>query len=238
MNLSDVDLKILWSKAAGRCSCPGCSNICVSFFEKSGEKFLAEMAHIIPQSSEGPRGIARIKGPDSYKNLILLCPYHHEMVDKAPADFPTELLRQWKNQHELRIEQSLAGLQFIDAKSLFAFAEKILIENRAIHQKFGPESAASAANPLSEGAALWSLRKRDTILPNNRKIINAFERNHDYLSVDQWKTFIDFREHALALERNSYERLDREIVPRFPLIFQEMLVSYAKEFKSSKLEEC
>ncbi len=219
MSISEVDLKILWGKAAGRCSCPGCSNICISYFEKSGDKVLGEMAHVIPQSS---------KGPDTYENLILLCPYHHEMVDKASADFPLELLHQWKRQHELRVEQSLEGAQFTDAKSLFLFAEKVLIENRAIHQKYGPESAAAAANPLSEGAIMWSLRKCDTILPNNRKIINAFTRNHDCLSADQWKIFVDFREHAVALERNSYKRMDREIVPRFPPTFQEMLASYAK----------
>ncbi len=122
----------------------------------------------------------------------------------------------------------MAGPQFTDAKSLFAFAEKLLIENRAIHQKYGPECAAAATNPLSEGAILWSLRKCETILPNNEKIVNTFARNHDYLSAEQWKTFVEFREHALALKRNTYERMDREIVPRFPQSFQEMLVSYAK----------
>jgi len=93
MNISEVDLKILWGKAAGRCSYPGCSNNCISYFEKSGDKILGEMAHVIPQSSDGPRGTAGIKGPDTYENLILLCPYHHEMIDKAPADFPNELLQ-------------------------------------------------------------------------------------------------------------------------------------------------
>ncbi len=228
MNISELDLKKLLGKAAGRCSYPGCSNNCIGYFEKSGDKILGEMAHVIPQSSKGPRGTTGVKGPNTYENLILLCPYHHEMVDKAPMDFPAKLLHGWKNQHELRIDQSLAGPQFNDAKSLFAFAEKLLVENRAIHQKFGPESAAALANPLSEGSVLWSLRKCDTILPNNRKIINAFARNHDYLPAEQWKTFIDFREHALALERNSYKRMDREIVPRFPPDFQEMIISYAK----------
>ena len=186
------------------------------------------MAHVIAQSTKGPRGRSEKAGPDTYENLILLCPYHHQMVDKAPKDFPVKLLNQWKQDHELRIDQALSGPQFTDAKSLFEFAIKLLIENRAIHQKYGPECAAAAANPLSEGAILWSLRKCDTILPNNRKIVNAFARNHDYLSAEQWKTFIEFREHALALEQNTYDRLDRDIVPRFPPSFQEMLDSYAK----------
>jgi hypothetical protein len=228
MNISNVDLKKLWGKAAGRCSYPGCANNCIEFLEKTGDIILGEMAHVIAQSSKGPRGNSAKAGPDTYENLILLCPYHHGMVDKAPKDFPEKLLHEWKREHELQVERSLCGQQFEDAKSLLAFAKKILIENYAIHQKFGPESAAAAANPLSEGSILWSLRKCDTVLPNNRKIINAFEKNHDYLSTEQWKIFVDFREHALALEQNSYERMDREIVPRFPQSFQTMLISYAK----------
>jgi hypothetical protein len=228
MNISAVDLKKLWGKAAGRCSSPGCPNNCISYFEKSGDKILGEMAHVIPQSSNGPRGTPGVAGPDIYENLILLCPYHHEIVDKAPDDFPKDLLRHWKQEHELRIEQTLAGSQFTDAKALFEFASKLLIENRAIHEKYGPECAAAKANPLSEGAVLWSLRKCETILPNNEKIVNAFTRNHDHLSVEQWKTFVEFREHALALKQNTCERMDREIVPQFPSTFQDMLISYAK----------
>jgi hypothetical protein len=103
MNISDVDLKLLWGKAAGRCSFPGCINNCIEFLEKTGDIILGEMAHVIAQSSKGPRGNSAKAGP-----------------------------------------------------------------------------------------------------------------------------FVDFREHALALERNSYERMDREIVPRFPSSFQKMLISYAK----------
>jgi len=145
------------------------------------------MAHVIAQSSKGPRGNSAKAAPDNYENLILLCRYHHGMVDKAPKGFPEKLLHEWKREHESQVEHSLSGSQFADAKSLLAFAEKILIENYAIHQKYGPESAVAVANPLSEGSSLWSLRKCDTILPNNRKIVNAFERNRDRLSTEQWR---------------------------------------------------
>lgn len=72
MNIPDVDLKLLWGKAAGRCSHPGCPNVCIKYFEKSGDKILGEMAHVIPQSSDGPRGTPGVEGPDTYENLILL----------------------------------------------------------------------------------------------------------------------------------------------------------------------
>ncbi len=228
MNISDVDLKKLWGKAAGRCSFPECPNNCISFFEKSGDIILGEMAHVMPQSSNGPRGTQGVVGSDTYENLILLCPLHHRTIDKAPNDFPGDLLRGWKYEHELKIEEALASPQFSDAKSLFYFASKLLIENHAIHKKYGPESLVANKNPLSEGVALWSLRKSDTILPNNQKIVNAFVRNHDYLSLEQWKLFVEFREHAVAFEKNTHERMDREAVPQFPLEFQKMITSYAE----------
>jgi len=228
MNISDADLKKLWGKAAGRCSCPGCTNSCIEFLEKTGDIILGEMAHVIAQSSKGPRGHSAKAGPDTYENLILLCPHHHGMVDKAPKDFSEKLLHEWKQNHESEIERALTGPQFSDAKSLFNFAQKLLIENKAIHDRFGPNSETAKANPLSEGAILWSLRKCEAILPNNRRIINAFIKNKEHLSNDQWKIFVDFQEHALAFERNTYKRMDRDSSPQFPLTFQEMLVSYAK----------
>src|SRR5271155_1523163 len=116
MNISDADLKILWGKAAGRCSFPECSNNCIEYFEKSGDTILGAVAHVIARSSDGPCGIPGTTGPNTYDNLILFCPCHHTIVDKVPNDFPENRLRQWKNEHEFRIEQALMGIQFSNAK--------------------------------------------------------------------------------------------------------------------------
>jgi hypothetical protein len=66
---------------------------------------VGEMAHVIGQSPSGPRGNGA-GGPDSYDNLILLCPTCHREIDKAPAGlFPENLLNSWKKQHEERIRK-------------------------------------------------------------------------------------------------------------------------------------
>jgi hypothetical protein len=227
MSISEPDLKRLWSKAAGRCSYLGCPNKCIEYLEKTGETVLGEMAHVIPRSKKGPRGTG-VAGPDTYENLILLCPYHHEMVDKAPKDFPEDLLLSWKTKHEQRIELALEGPQFGDLKSLLNFVARLLTENRSVHQRFGPESLAARENPLSEGARLWSLRKCELIIPNNRKIVNAITRNHDYLSLSQWEVFVEFREHAIAFEQNTFDKMDRSMTPRFPIPFQQMVQENAE----------
>lgn len=227
MNISEVDLKKLWGKAAGRCSYPGCPTNCIEFFEKSGDSVLGEMAHVIPQGKAGPRATGT-KGPDTYENLILLCPTHHTTVDKAPNDFPAELLHRWKTDHEENIRKSLEGAAFSDFGALCLNVEKILLENFTIHSRFGPESQAAKSNPLSEGSKLWTLRKCSTILPNNTKITDIFERNRDKISASDWKTFLDFREHAIAFQKNTYDRMECDIVPRFPKAFQQMIEKNAK----------
>src|SRR5271170_236146 len=83
---------ILWALCAGRCAFPGCDNKCIDSFENSGSILLGEMAHVLAVSPAGPRA-KKGTGRDlnRYENLVLLCPYHHAMVDKAPLDFPSSL---------------------------------------------------------------------------------------------------------------------------------------------------
>ncbi len=227
MNISEVDLKKLWAKAAGRCSYPGCTTNCIEIFEKAGTTVIGEMAHIIPQGETGPRATGA-KGADTYENLILLCPTHHTTVDKAPIDFPAVLLRGWKTTHEENVGKALTSPVFADVGAICSFVAKILVENYAIFLKFGPESPTAQANPISEGSLLWDLRKCDQIIPNNTKIVDAFMRNKDLFDLKEWKVFAEFREHAAAFERNTYQRMDCDMVPRFPQSFQQMIENYAK----------
>lgn len=220
MAISEPDIKRLWAKSAGRCSFPGCNESCVLLLEQAGYTIIGEMAHVIARSETGPRGKLGDPGPDTYENLVLLCPTHHTLVDKAPADFPEHELRKWKFAHERRVEKSLRSPSFDSRVQLYDYVKKILAENRMIHRRFGPDSLQALANPLSEGATLWDLRKTAAIVPNNRRIINACEQHSDLLSEHHWNVFLEFREHALAFEKNTYQRMDRNFVPRFPTEFE------------------
>ena len=65
--ISSIDNNMLFSRSAGRC------NIC-----KEDVPHIAERAHIIAHSTDGPRGdIQFIGNTNSYDNLILLCPHCH-----------------------------------------------------------------------------------------------------------------------------------------------------------------
>lgn len=96
----------LWFNAHGRCE------MCNKPLYRDGLTMqkvnLSENAHIIADSPKGPRGDEELspllaKEPS---NLILLCRDHHKLIDSAGGveKFGVDLLRQYKREHEERIE--------------------------------------------------------------------------------------------------------------------------------------
>jgi len=101
MAISERDLKLLWGRAAGRCSI--CKIPVTAEKENVSDPFLiGEGAHIVAEKSDGPRGNDGLPEilRNNYLNLILLCPNCHTKIDKAPEDFPVEKLRKIKDEHE------------------------------------------------------------------------------------------------------------------------------------------
>lgn len=170
MTTSPADLKRLWGRAAGRCSHPECGVECLTFLESENSTVIGEMAHIVARSPAGPRGKSR-HPDDGYSNLILLCPTHHTLVDKAPREFPAQMLLKWKAEHERAIHETLAARMFSDRTSFNDFAHKLLAENHACWATYGPESTAAQQNPNSTAGYFWPFRKLSVIVPNNRRLI-------------------------------------------------------------------
>jgi hypothetical protein len=212
---------MLWGRSAGRCAFPECPNLCVDTFEQAGTILVGEMAHVIAHSENGPRAVPSREGISSYDNLVLLCPYHHTIIDKAPHDFPEEILRTWKTALELRVSKALDLPSFTNKRQLFGYAAKIMAENRAIHAHFGPCSPIARRNPLSNVAEVWRAKKTERIVPNNAVVVAAFERFRDLLTQDELAVFERFRVHAIAFEMSSVERLDG--APKFPADFGALL---------------
>ena len=190
MAVSTKDIKKLWGLAAGRCSRPDCGEPCIRFLTGDptviGEMahviarrpdgdptVIGEMAHVIARRPDGPRGNATAGG-DTYENLILLCPTHHTEIDKAPdGTFSAEILFAWKQEHEMRVFEALGTPSFTTRCCLATYVQRLLMQNHMVWKTCGPESDAAQANPLSNLAHIWSLRKLDTVVPNNRRIIKG-----------------------------------------------------------------
>lgn len=223
MAISDNTVKLLWGRAAGTCSNPSCRTDLTILLEDGRGFNVGEMAHVIASSPTGPRG-AGTGGSDEYRNLLLLCPTCHRLVDKAPTGtYSVETLQQWKQDHEKTVRTNGAALKFQSAAELKAHVARLLYENHALWSSLGPQSAVAQVDPGSNMHEVWALRKLDTIVPNNIKIINAVEANITLLNATETASFFQFKIHAQAFEQHQYKRLDA--YPLFPADFEKAMLS-------------
>ena len=224
-SISAPEIKKLWGRAAGVCSYPDCN---ADLLPLVAEKvsIIGEMAHIIAREPGGPRGELE-SGANNYDNLILLCPTHHTLVDKEAASFPADELRSIKSQHEGRVRSALATNQPKTRSDLFLQIRVLLAENHQIWKTWGPESEEAKRNPVSSAAEVWTLRKLDRIVPNNRKIIDLLRSATHLLSPEELRIAFEFIEHAEAFEGNCYN--PREGAPRFPRAFGDMVNGGSEE---------
>src|SRR6185369_8118623 len=103
----------LFADSAGYCQRPECAS---RLFIDTGTKniHIAEIAHIIAVAGSGPRARATITQSDkgSYDNLILLCANCHTTIDKAPGDFPDNVIQEWKRKHVERIKLLFGAVEY------------------------------------------------------------------------------------------------------------------------------
>lgn len=106
----DKDLKLLWGRAAGRCSMPECRiPLALPGLPAGRGSVIGRMAHIVARSPGGPRGRGEAdpSASDVYENLVLLCPTHHSMVDADPITWTVERLQEVKRSHEVWVTEGL-----------------------------------------------------------------------------------------------------------------------------------
>ena len=220
MPIPEQDVKKLWGLAAGRCSKPGCEVECIKFFG-ADPTIIGEMAHIIARQPQGRRGVPG-GGANSYDNLLLLCPTHHTEIDKAPdGAFPPELLHEWKDTHERRVQHALSTRRYVNRFDLFRDVLFLLIDNHQIWKAYGPESDEARRNPISNAVDIWNLRKISNIIPNNTRICFAIDGSRELLTPDEYTTASLFKEHAAAFAAHCFRRT--EGYPTFPQSFREMV---------------
>ncbi len=111
MGIKEKDIKLLWGRAANRCLFPDCRMKLSQDKKTATETFpIGEQAHIVGKEKGSARSDSSLSmvERDSYHNLILLCPNHHTIIDKNPADYPIEILHMMKSQHEYWVESTLS----------------------------------------------------------------------------------------------------------------------------------
>ncbi|MER9746152.1 hypothetical protein [Mesorhizobium sp. M0140] len=92
--------------------------------ETDDPALVGEMAHMVAESEDGPRGVSPLtpEQRDLYGNLILLCRNHHGEIDRQPATWPVERLHQIKADHETWVRQSLPGFDALKQRDEETYA--------------------------------------------------------------------------------------------------------------------
>ena len=106
------DQKMLWGRAAGRCSIPNCRQELVENATPNDNPALkGENCHIVGESNDGPRGQSdlELEKRNSYENLILCCRNCHVIIDSQVNEYTVEKLKEIKQGHESWVKSHLSA---------------------------------------------------------------------------------------------------------------------------------
>jgi len=173
----------LWSESGGYCQSPTCSDF---LFAENVDVDFAQMAHIVGASQNGPRGDSALTSEERahHSNITVLCPKCHIVIDRMPNDYPLAVLRGWKARHQSKLAQAFGTPEFDYRLAARHFVEPLLAQNRAVFQTYGPRE-----DDFDEDRAnLWQKHARQTIVPNNQRIIRTLRQNWKLLTSDERDT--------------------------------------------------
>lgn len=117
----DKEWKIVLARSGGVCAFPGCGeSLTKPGTDQDEAAFIGEVAHIVSDSHQGPRGDVELSDEDRDKhhNLVLFCQNCHDRVDKQPRTFSVPVLNRIKEQHENRIATLASPVDPVDSVDL------------------------------------------------------------------------------------------------------------------------
>ena len=221
--ISERDIKKLWGRSAGRCTL--CHQKLLPLIDENID-VIGDMAHVIAYKKSGARGDEGVECDNSYDNLILLCPTCHRIIDHNPAKYSCETLLAVKQAWEVNVDNALE-IKFETPTEALRKIVALMDENHEIWLLCGPESTIAQDNPGSNMADYWTLRKLDTIVPNNRAIIKIADTFIGEMPDKLRFLFCKFKEHARMFEQGCYSPLDNPV--RFPKEFDKEMKRYAAQ---------
>ena len=94
--------------SGNECSAPDCTNKLIA---RDGQTIVSKICHIEAASINGPRFNSDMTDDERrhFDNLILLCDECHSIIDNPEneSDYPVELLKDWKKEHEGKRQYSI-----------------------------------------------------------------------------------------------------------------------------------
>ncbi len=177
---------------------------------------VAERAHIIPHSPEGPRGDAARENVavDDPANLVLLCPTCHTKVDKAADEYPVTALLDQKRRRAEAVARVGGVIVFSTREQARTAVVALLNANRASFETYGPGPNGSLST--LEAAAKWRAVVLEELVPRNKLLVSSVELNAELASPTDRKVAAALNIHTADLE--AKHRDDTLLAParRFP----------------------
>jgi len=226
MGIPPTDIKILWAKAAGKCSMPDCRKPLIADASSelaSKSVVIGENCHIVAHSKRGPRGASKLTDEDRnrYPNLILLCANHHTIVDQDRDAWPIELLHQIKADHELWVETQLTLSDQSRAERLYSELINAATSNLLLARWDSVSDHAVRGLLLGkfvEGVGWFGELIFRTVWPGENPGLEEALRNLDArvrAYVDHFLTLAVLREDDVWVEDKSWKRVWRDDYDRY-----------------------
>nr|WP_243437615.1 HNH endonuclease [Streptomyces sp. FH025] len=178
---------------------------------------IAERAHVVAHSDDGPRADPGIPQElrDDPSNLVLLCPSCHTKADKDPDSYPADVLIKAKEARRKAISLIGGTPLFSSRTEARKAVRKLLLKNRVAFREKGPDPESGAVES-EELAAVWSECVLREITPNNRLIVAIAEINEDLATDGEIEIIELLRHHTDALESKHLGNPLIGPAPRFP----------------------
>lgn len=106
-NISQVTTKVLWGKSGGKCA--KCKTDIIIERNETNPYPIAEMAHIAGLNTGSARYDMMDDERNSVKNIILLCPTCHKIIDRDPEEYTVSKLKEIKKEHEEWVDEQLTS---------------------------------------------------------------------------------------------------------------------------------
>jgi len=196
--ISTKDQKILWSRAAARCSMPDCKDKLILDVSSGETATLGQMCHIVGEknSRSNARGISNmpIQKRNKYSNLILLCAKHHLVIDKDEKKYTIELLHSFKDDHELWVEENLANISVKPDELIYSSLIDLLSTNLQLDRWnwFITNAVRQLLHyDFIDSGDIVAERQLATIFPNTKPELETS-------IIDLMKTYIEYLNQYLS----------------------------------------
>jgi hypothetical protein len=186
-SIPDQIQRELWGRAAGRCEFRGCNKLLYKDNLTQQRSNLSVISHIVAYSPDGPRGdpVRSKQLEKDINNLMLTCRDHGKIIDDKAreAEYPEELLGEFKREHELRISMLTEARE--DAQTHVLILQVpidkriIMIDHASVFRAILPKYPAEEAPSIIDLSGMAIETSSEGFFPITAKCIT--EETHAYL---------------------------------------------------------